>query len=67
MIQTNPKLFYKKKKLLLQNDGAAYLSSFIFNMKNSSLWENPRGKNLLDSGAHFYETYKTKDNRYMAV
>jgi alpha-methylacyl-CoA racemase len=31
------------------------------------LWDNERGKNMLDGGAHFYEVYKTKDDQYMAV
>ena len=29
------------------------------------VWGEPRGHNMLDSGAHFYETYKTKDGKYM--
>jgi alpha-methylacyl-CoA racemase len=32
-----------------------------------NIWGNPRGQNFLDSGAHFYETYKTSDEKYMAV
>jgi alpha-methylacyl-CoA racemase len=28
---------------------------------------NQRGENLLDGGAHFYDTYKTSDDLYMAV
>lgn len=31
------------------------------------IWSGERGDNLLDSGAHFYDTYQTKDGRYMAV
>ena len=31
------------------------------------MWGKGRGENLLDSGAHFYETYETKDGKYMAV
>ena len=33
----------------------------------NSLSNNSRGENLLDSGAHFYEVYRTKDDRYIAV
>jgi len=47
-------------------DGAAYIGSFVFNSKDS-LFPNARGANLLDTGAPFYDTYKTKDNKYMAV
>jgi len=48
-------------------DGAAYLGTFIYNMKRAGLMSDERGTNLLDSGAHFYETYKTKDGKYFAV
>ena len=27
----------------------------------------PRGHNMLDSGVHFYETYRTSDDLYMSV
>eukprot|EP01130_Rhizamoeba_saxonica_P005769 TRINITY_DN2285_c3_g1_i1.p1 TRINITY_DN2285_c3_g1~~TRINITY_DN2285_c3_g1_i1.p1 ORF type:complete len:272 (+),score=46.81 TRINITY_DN2285_c3_g1_i1:1-816(+) len=47
-------------------DGSLYLSSFIYKNKNT-LFGAPRGKNLLDSGAPFYDTYMTKDGGYMAV
>jgi len=50
-----------------QIDGAAYLASFLFNMKSVGFWGKPRGENMLDTGAHFYETYKTKDGKFMAV
>ena len=31
------------------------------------VWGNSRGKNILDGGAHFYDTYKTSDGKYMAL
>lgn len=49
-------------------DGTAYLGSWIFrSQKLPGLWGNPRGKNILDSGSHFYDTYETKDKQYMCV
>ncbi|KAK4315645.1 hypothetical protein Pmani_013136 [Petrolisthes manimaculis] len=49
-------------------EGAAYTGSWIYSSQDISwLWGKSRGCNLLDSGAHFYNTYKTKDGRYMAV
>jgi len=48
-------------------DGVAYLSTFVHKLRNSGLWSSPRGTNLLDSGAPFYDTYRTKDGSYMAV
>nr|XP_002730894.1 PREDICTED: alpha-methylacyl-CoA racemase-like [Saccoglossus kowalevskii] len=50
-------------------DGCAYIGSWIFQGKNTfAIWpSNERGQNLLDTGAPFYETYRTKDNKHMAV
>ncbi|NWW93296.1 AMACR racemase, partial [Rhynochetos jubatus] len=48
-------------------EGVAYLSSFLWKSQNLGLWNRPRGENLLDSGAPFYETYKTSDGKFVAV
>ncbi|XP_017886046.1 alpha-methylacyl-CoA racemase [Ceratina calcarata] len=49
-------------------EGSAYLGSWLFRSQNiPGLWGNPRGKNILDSGAHFYDTYETKDKEYISV
>ncbi|XP_014487934.1 PREDICTED: alpha-methylacyl-CoA racemase [Dinoponera quadriceps] len=49
-------------------EGSAYLGSWLFrSQKIPILWENSRGKNILDTGTHFYDTYETKDKRYMCV
>ncbi|CAL8121982.1 unnamed protein product [Orchesella dallaii] len=48
-------------------EGAGYVGSFIFNGKDLPFWGKPRGENWLDGGAHFYDTYETKDGKYMAV
>lgn len=50
-------------------DGAAYLASFPrFALKIPRLGGAPRGRNLLDSGCPFYDTYETADEgRYVAV
>lgn len=47
--------------------GAAYLGSWLFRSQNMPIWGNTRGKNILDTGAHFYEIYKTKDGKFMSV
>lgn len=31
------------------------------------IWKGERGTNLLDTGAPFYDTYQTKDGRYVSV
>ncbi len=48
-------------------DGAATISTFLYGMIETGFWEVERGVNLLDSGAHFYEVYETKDGKYVAV
>lgn len=52
-------------------EGSAYVSSFLWRTRSSNLplpiWFDERGKNILDGGAHFYNTYETKDHKYMSV
>ncbi|XP_032942090.1 alpha-methylacyl-CoA racemase [Catharus ustulatus] len=48
-------------------EGVAYLSSFLWKSQKVGLWNQPRGENLLDSGAPFYEVYRTSDGKFMAV
>lgn len=48
-------------------EGAAYVGSWIYKSQDRFIWGKPRGENFLDSGAHFYETYATKDGKFMAV
>lgn len=49
-------------------EGTAYLGTWFYRGKNTlPLWGQERGKNVLDSGTHFYEVYKTKDGKYMSV
>lgn len=49
-------------------DGAAYVASWLFMSRNiPTLWQAERGDNKLDSGAFFYDTYETKDGKFMSV
>jgi alpha-methylacyl-CoA racemase len=48
-------------------DGSALLSSMIWALRAQGRWEGARGENLLDTGAHFYDTYETLDGLYVAV
>ncbi|HEY2193396.1 MAG TPA: CaiB/BaiF CoA-transferase family protein [Actinomycetospora sp.] len=48
-------------------DGGALQMAMIFGMRGQGLWPNPRGHNLLDGGAPFYETYRCSDGKYVAV
>ena len=48
-------------------DGVALFSTFIHAMSQNGLWRDGRGRNLLDSGAAFYDTYECADGEYVAV
>lgn len=48
-------------------DGTASLTSFLFGMRAQGLWSDERGKNLLDTGAPYYDVYQTADGKWMAV
>lgn len=50
-------------------DGAAYVASWLFMSRHLSIWgeSQQRGTNMLDGGAYFYDTYKTKDGLYVSV
>ncbi len=48
-------------------DGAASLMSMFFAFTASGAWKEQRGANLLDGGAHFYDTYECADGKYVAL
>lgn len=48
-------------------DGAASLMSMTWAFKAMGIWNDERGTNLLDTGAHFYDTYETADGLYISV
>jgi alpha-methylacyl-CoA racemase len=48
-------------------DGAAVLMTMMHTFRHAGMFSDERGTNLLDTGAHFYETYETKDGRHVAI
>jgi alpha-methylacyl-CoA racemase len=49
-------------------DGTALLLGGIFGMHGAGLWnDTAREANMLDGGAHFYDTYETKDGKYVSI
>src|SRR4051794_6714507 len=48
-------------------DGAALQMAVVHGMRAGGMWPNPRGQNLLDGGAPFYEHYRCADGGYIAV
>jgi alpha-methylacyl-CoA racemase len=47
-------------------DGSAQLMSIFFGLDALGSW-GPRGTNLLDGGAHFYNVYETADGEYVSI
>jgi alpha-methylacyl-CoA racemase len=47
-------------------EGASLLMSSFFGMHAAGLNTRPRGENLLDGGAPFYDVYECADGRYVA-
>jgi alpha-methylacyl-CoA racemase len=48
-------------------DGSSYLASFPRFQLKAVYGGHPRGENVLDGGCPWYDTYETKDGKYMAV
>ena len=48
-------------------DGAASLMTTFYGLKAAGLWNDTRGANLLDGGAHFYSVYETGDGKYVSI
>ncbi len=48
-------------------DGAGSLVSLFYGLHASGAWDQPRGDNLLDGGAPFYDTYETADGRWVSL
>ncbi len=48
-------------------DGAASLMSMFYGMKAMGVWNGDRRANLLDGGAHFYDTYACSDGKWIAL
>ena len=48
-------------------EGAATLMTSFFGAQKVGFWKEERGTNMLDSGAHFYDTYECADGEYVSV
>jgi alpha-methylacyl-CoA racemase len=48
-------------------DGAAVLMTMIHGMRQAGLWRDERGTNLIDTGAHFYDVFETRDGKYVSI
>lgn len=48
-------------------DGATSLMTMFYGFTAAGMWKDEKGVNLLDGGTHFYDTYETKDGKYISI
>lgn len=48
-------------------DGAAVLTTMFHAFRAMGMWNDERGTNMLDTGAHFYDVYETADGKYVSI
>ncbi|HCR65725.1 MAG TPA: carnitine dehydratase [Oceanicaulis sp.] len=48
-------------------DGAAHLMGAVHQLDAMGLWNQPRGENLLDGGAPFYDVYPCADGAFVSI
>jgi alpha-methylacyl-CoA racemase len=49
------------------SDGAASLMAMFYGFKAGGMWGEERRSNLLDGGAHFYDTYQCSDGKWISI
>lgn len=48
-------------------DGSASLATFFYGLRAMGIWEDRRGTNMLDTGAHYYDVYECADGKYVSI
>ncbi|OWF39044.1 alpha-methylacyl-CoA racemase-like isoform X2 [Mizuhopecten yessoensis] len=48
-------------------EGSAYIGTWLWKSRPMPIWGKERGDNVLDGGSPFYDTYETKDGKYVGV
>ena len=48
-------------------DGSAVLTTMFHSFRAMGIWEDERGTNMLDTGAHYYDVYETADGHYVSI
>ena len=41
--------------------------TMIYTMQSSGFWKDSMGSNMLDGGAHFYDTYECSDGKFISL
>jgi alpha-methylacyl-CoA racemase len=48
-------------------EGSAALMAMFYGLRAQKLFTDERGTHMLDTGAHFYDTYETADGKYVSI
>ncbi|MEM7140142.1 MAG: CaiB/BaiF CoA-transferase family protein [Actinomycetota bacterium] len=48
-------------------DGAASLMTFFHGFRAMGIWNDERGTNMLDTGAHYYDVYECSDGLFISL
>ena len=48
-------------------EGAAVLMGMIWGFRGMGAWADERGVNMLDTGAHFYDTFECADGKFISI
>ncbi len=48
-------------------DGAATIHAMQWGFRAMGMWEDTRGVNMLDTAAHFYDTYECADGKFVSI
>ncbi|MBU6253376.1 MAG: CoA transferase [Alphaproteobacteria bacterium] len=48
-------------------DGAAIIHAMQWGFRGLGMWEDTRGVNMLDTAAHFYDTYECADGKWISI
>ncbi len=48
-------------------EGSAVLMTMMWGFRAMGRWSDERGANLLDTAAHFYDTYETADGKFVSL
>jgi crotonobetainyl-CoA:carnitine CoA-transferase CaiB-like acyl-CoA transferase len=66
-LERNPRLVYGRMVDAAMVDGTALLMTLFHGLQAVGLQSDQRGSNVLDGGSHFYQCYRTRDDKYVAV
>jgi alpha-methylacyl-CoA racemase len=48
-------------------DGASIIHAMQWGFRGMGMWEDTRGVNMLDTAAHFYDTYECADGQFVSI